>query len=151
MRKLVLAAALMVVAGIGGYWALVGAAPVEIPYEDAERVAEGAPLYAAHCAACHGENLEGEPDWQMAGDDGYWPAPPHDETGHTWHHQDELLFRITKLGSAEVVGGGHKSNMMGFGDILSDREILSVLAFIKSTWPDRVIEQHNRVNGRPGG
>ena len=151
MKKLLIAAGLIIAAGLGGYWALVQAAPVEIPYRDAGRVAEGAPLYAEHCAACHGANLEGEPDWQIAGPDGLLPAPPHDETGHTWHHQDELLFRITKHGSADVAGPDYQSNMMGFGDVLSDREILSVLAFIKSTWPDRMIEHHNRVNGRPGG
>ena len=26
------------------------------------------------------------------------PAPPHNETGHTWHHPDEMLFAITKYG-----------------------------------------------------
>ena len=26
------------------------------------------------------------------------PAPPHGETGHTWHHDNGLLIAYTKLG-----------------------------------------------------
>jgi mono/diheme cytochrome c family protein len=65
------------------------------------------------------------------------PAPPHDASGHTWHHPDGVLFRITKEGPAAVVGGGYESDMPGFGDILGDEDIRAVLAFIKSTWPER--------------
>jgi mono/diheme cytochrome c family protein len=65
------------------------------------------------------------------------PAPPHDTSGHTWHHPDGILFRITKEGPAAVVGDGYESDMPGFGDVLSDREIRAVLEFIKSTWPER--------------
>jgi mono/diheme cytochrome c family protein len=36
--------------------------------------------------------------------------------------------------------------MMGFGDVLSEQEILDVLAYIKSTWPPRIIEIHEEVN-----
>lgn len=97
----------------------------------------GAVLYAQHCAACHGADLEGAPDWRAPGPNGRLPAPPHDASGHTWHHADDVLFAITKHGSAAVVGGGYESDMMGFGDVLSDGEIRDVLAFIKSTWPER--------------
>ncbi len=151
MMRLLLAVAVAALIGAGAYWGLSRAAPVEIPYDDAARVAEGAALYAEHCASCHGAELQGAPAWQEPGPDGLMPAPPHDETGHTWHHPDAHLFRITKLGTEAVVGGDHRSNMMGFGDVLSDRQILSTLAYIKSTWPPRVIEAHNRMTGRPGG
>ena len=76
------------------------------------------------------------------------PAPPHDPTGHTWHHPDTQLFMLTKYSVAEMVGGGYESNMMGFGDVLTDDEILQVLAYIKSTWPDEVIEMHNQINAQ---
>ncbi len=98
-------------------------------------VAAGSQLYAEHCAVCHGENLEGESDWKIAHEDGSLPAPPHDQSGHTWHHGDELLFNYTKKGGAAIVPEGFKSAMPGFGDALSDREIWDILAFIKSTWP----------------
>nr|WP_245710977.1 c-type cytochrome [Citreimonas salinaria] len=105
--------------------------------QDAQAVAEGQALYAAHCAACHGAELEGQPDWQTRLPSGRFPAPPHDATGHTWHHSDEALFRIVHDGSAAVIGNGYESDMPGFGDILSDEDIRSVLAYIKSTWPER--------------
>lgn len=119
-----------------------------LPYQDEVAVAAGAEIYAESCAACHGANLEGEPDWRSPKPSGRMPAPPHDETGHTWHHRDELLFQITKFGTEAVVGGTYESDMVGFGDVLSDAEILAVLAYIKSTWPGRVIEMHNRVNAQ---
>jgi mono/diheme cytochrome c family protein len=65
------------------------------------------------------------------------PAPPHDASGHTWHHSDDALFRVTKEGSAAVTGGGYESDMPGFGGVLTDDQIKAVLAFIKSTWPER--------------
>ena len=58
----------------------------------------GQALYAEHCAACHGVELEGQANWQQPNPDGTMPAPPHDETGHTWHHDNMLLFNYTKLG-----------------------------------------------------
>ena len=36
-----------------------------------------------------------------------------------------------------VVGGGYESDMPGFAGVLSDEEIRAILAFIKSTWPER--------------
>ena len=115
-------------------------------YLDTEVLALGQELYLDSCASCHGVKLEGEPDWQSRSPNGYLPAPPHDETGHTWHHPTEQLFAITKLGTEAVVGGGYKSNMIGFGDVLSDDEIYAILAYIKSTWPDRIIDRHNQMD-----
>tara|TARA_R110000751_G_scaffold43895_8_gene100918 strand:- start:5137 stop:5622 length:486 start_codon:yes stop_codon:yes gene_type:complete len=102
----------------------------------ADELALGQELYAANCASCHGANLEGQPDWKRRLDSGRMPAPPHDETGHTWHHADRQLFTITKLGVGGVVPG-YESDMPAFEGVLTDEEIRAVLAFIKSTWPDR--------------
>lgn len=101
-----------------------------------DEIALGQELYAANCASCHGANLEGQPDWMRRLDNGRMPAPPHDGTGHTWHHADQQLFTITKLGIAEVVPG-YVSDMPIFDDVLTDHQIRAVLAFIKSTWPER--------------
>ena len=100
-------------------------------------------LYADHCAACHGANLEGAPDWQTRGPDGRFPAPPHDETGHTWHHGDAMLFDYTRRGGQaflDDLGVRFDSGMPSFGDVLSDAEIEAILAFIRSTWPERMRE-----------
>lgn len=104
---------------------------------NAERITLGRHLYVEHCAACHGENLEGQPDWQERLPSGRMPAPPHDETGHTWHHSDDQLFRITRDGVSAIVGGNYESDMPGFGDIMTDDNILAVIDYLKSTWPER--------------
>lgn len=122
-----------------------------LPWRDADAVALGRVIYADHCAACHGADLEGEPDWRTRDADGYMPAPPHNETGHTWHHPDAQLFALTKYGVAALVGQGYRSRMPGYEGVLSDDEILAVLAYIKSTWPDEVIVIHDRINDGAGG
>ena len=104
-------------------------------------IVAGQSLYADNCASCHGANLEGQPNWQSPNADGVLPAPPHDRTGHTWHHDDELLFEYTKLGGAaalEVRGvTGFNSGMPAFNETLTDDEIWDILAYIRSTWPER--------------
>jgi mono/diheme cytochrome c family protein len=109
-------------------------------------VALGKRLYATHCAACHGRDLKGQPNWRTPDAQGYLPAPPHDATGHTWHHADALLLKITKLGTEKVVGGGYKSRMPAYKGVLSDNEILAVLSFIKSKWPKKIRQRHDRLN-----
>lgn len=104
-------------------------------------VAVGQALYAEYCASCHGANLEGQPDWQSATAGGILPAPPHDETGHTWHHGDALLFDYIRLGGREALaqrGVDFDSGMPGFADRLNDRQIAAILAYIKSTWPEPI-------------
>lgn len=110
-----------------------------------EQVALGRTVYAENCAACHGANLEGQPDWRKRKPDGRLPAPPHDRTGHTWEHPDEVLFRVTKEGFQTYAGPNYQTDMPGFGLALSDREIWSVLAFIKSQWPPYLLERQQRV------
>ena len=101
----------------------------------------GQRLYADSCASCHGVNLEGQPNWQSPDANAVLPAPPHDRTGHTWHHDDELLFEDTKLGgntALEIRGvSGFNSGMPAFGETLTDGEIWDVLAYIRSTWSEQ--------------
>lgn len=111
-----------------------------------EQTALGRQVYAQSCASCHGANLEGAPDWKRRLENGRMPAPPHDESGHTWHHSDQDLFAMTKLGVGGVVPD-YESDMPAFGEILSDDEIAAVLAFIKSTWPERQRGAQARVTG----
>jgi len=104
---------------------------------DAKRIASGKTVYAQHCAACHGVNLEGQPEWKRLGPDGRMPAPPHDASGHTWHHPDAYLIRITRDGFTPGVDrpAGYQSNMPAFGKLLSELDIVAALTYIKSTWP----------------
>jgi len=110
----------------------------------------GQALYAENCASCHGAELEGQPDWRRRLDTGRMPAPPHDETGHTWHHSDRNLFIVAKGGVSAVVPG-YESDMPAFEEILTDDEIADVLSYIKSTWPDRQREFQAEVSANDKG
>lgn len=116
--------------------------------DNVEVVKLGKVLYAKECASCHGANLEGQPNWRQRLPTGGLPAPPHDETGHTWHHPDAQLFRVTKDGGRKTAPPGFQSNMPGFGDRYSDREIWAVLSYIKSRWPRRARRRHDSINAR---
>ncbi len=119
------------------------------PDED-HLVADGRGIYAQHCAECHGANLEGQADWRQPLPDGGLRAPPHDASGHTWHHPDEILFTITKFGGGAVAPPGFTSNMPPFEGVLSDHEISATLAFIASQWPPGVRERQQRLSqGKP--
>lgn len=114
---------------------------------DAFVVAQGKEIYAANCASCHGVDLEGEPNWRRPNADLTMPAPPHDETGHTWHHSDKTLFELTKYGLGNITNNAdYKTNMPVYDGVLTDEEIVAVLSFIKSRWPVDVRERHNELN-----
>jgi len=102
---------------------------------DASNAALGAKVYAQNCAACHGVKLEGQPDWRKRLANGRLPAPPHDDSGHTWHHRDDVLFAITKRGLVPPYApSDYQSDMPAFGGVLSDEGIWAVLAYIKGQW-----------------
>jgi len=103
------------------------------------RIAAGKLVYDAHCASCHGRNLEGQPDWMSRLPNGRFPAPPHDDSGHTWHHPNEGLFALTKHGmKPPYAPQGYSSDMPAFAGILSDADMWNVLAFTRSRSTDRV-------------
>lgn len=106
-----------------------------------QQVARGKAIYDRYCAACHGASLEGQPNWELRLANGRLPAPPHDASGHTWHHPDSVLFGITKFGlvPGKYAPPKYESDMPAFGQQLSDEEIWAVLAYIKSTWPDKIL------------
>jgi mono/diheme cytochrome c family protein len=115
---------------------------------DEKVMALGRSLYATHCARCHGKNLEGQPDWQTRLPNGRLPAPPHDASGHTWHHPDHVLIGITKDGLKPYAGEDYESDMPAFAKVLSDEEIAAIIAFIKSTWPEREREYQERITAQ---
>ena len=114
---------------------------------DQRLVARGAVVYQQSCAACHGANLEGQPNWQRMNADGTLPAPPHDASGHTWHHSDQVLFDVTKWGSAAVAGSNFKSAMPVYAEVLDDADIWAVLAYIKSRWPPEIQDAQRSRSG----
>ncbi|WP_299416949.1 cytochrome c [uncultured Sulfitobacter sp.] len=112
-------------------------------------VALGISVYEANCASCHGADLEGQANWRSPGEDGRLPAPPHDKTGHTWHHDGDTLFQLTKYGVGALINDpDYVSNMPIYEGVLSDEEIIAVLSYIKSTWPEEIRARHNEMENR---
>ena len=128
-----IAAALVTVAalGVAGCSERSGPAPFELM--------EGENIYKVECASCHGKRLEGQADWRTRRADGKLPAPPHDASGHTWHHPMEQLVAITKFGMVPPnAPENYVSDMPAFAGKLNDQQIANVLAWIESQWPAEV-------------
>jgi len=112
---------------------------------------DGKNLYDQFCASCHGVSMQGQFNWQQRLANGRLPAPPHDESGHTWHHPDWQLAQMIKIG---FVGGvnapdGYESDMPGFADVLSDDQIDLILAYIKTFWPDEILQALKEISLQP--
>ena len=116
--------------------------------DDTVQVARGEKIYAEACAACHGANLEGQPNWKERNADGSLPAPPHDDSGHTWHHADDFLFGYTKFGGQAYAPEGFTSGMPGFEEQYADEDILAVFAFIKTKWSKESRAQQARISAQ---
>ena len=123
-------------------------ASISLKPEDKTIISKGRDIYVKNCASCHGIKLEGQKDWMSRLPNGMMPAPPHDVTGHTWHHSDNYLFLITKYGVEEILGEKYPNNMPAYKDILTDDEIISALSYIKSTWPSKTKKIHDQINLR---
>ncbi len=139
-----------IAAGLGWFaWRALGpgASGQSIANASAARIAAGDAIYRQHCASCHGAELQGEPNWRQRKASGRLPAPPHDDSGHTWHHPDAVLFEITRNGlKPPLAPDGYESDMPGFGAVLGDEQIWSVLAYIGSRWSPREKQHQARVD-----
>lgn len=116
--------------------------------DDQKVTLQGKMIYADTCAVCHGTNLEGQENWKVRSPQGLLPAPPHDESGHTWHHADQFLFDITKFGVQKFAGADYQSTMPAYTDTLTDAEIIAVLSYIKSQWPENIRKRHDALNAQ---
>ncbi len=120
------------------------------------RVAWGRGSYNRHCAACHGQNLEGEEDWRRLAATGRRPAPPHDENGETWQHSDWELFDIVMLPNNELqhhqIARAQRQKISevqsSAGDVLGKAQIRATIAYIKSTWPEDIRILQKEFNDR---
>ena len=111
-----------------------------ITRDSALMVARGKIIYENNCISCHKVNLIGAENWKDLDEDGHRKAPPLNGTGHTWHHDDTTLHNIIKHGLAKLVKN-YEGKMPGFEDNLKDKDIDSVLSYMKSFWPDDVYQQ----------
>ena len=121
--------------------------PEYIGASDAALVMRGKTVYDQNCASCHGAELEGQPNWRERLPNGRLPAPPHDASGHTWHHPDSVLIAIIRDGlvPGTTAPEGYESDMPAYGGTLKDRDIVAVLAYIKSNWPAEALEAQRGI------
>lgn len=97
-----------------------------------EQVATGKPLYAKHCAGCHGSNGEGAPNSDTPLPNGSYPPQPLNGSGHSWHHSLSNLEETIKK------GGRHPgATMPSFGHVLNHEERITVIAVFQSFWSDK--------------
>ena len=118
--------------------------PLGADWRNAEVVAQGETVYREHCAVCHGPGATGEnPAQPMGGEKigGGYLAPALDGSGHAWHHTTETLFRVIKEGSPAA-----DSPMRSFQDRLNDGQILRVIAYFRSLWPQPIQERYEYMS-----
>ncbi|WP_083704872.1 cytochrome c [Motiliproteus sp. MSK22-1] len=103
------------------------------PWYSFKQLNEGAKIYRNNCASCHGNQAQGAPDWQSRDSLGRTQPPPLNGSGHAWHHRINELFETIKYGTVNRGGG-----MPAWGKVLSDQEIVSVMAWFQSRWPKQL-------------
>ena len=109
-------------------------------------VAQGAALYAMHCANCHGPQGVGQNPADPFGSADPavgFVAPALDGQGHCSAHTPAELMTLVRQGSS-VPG----SPMLGFGEKLSEAEQRSMVSYLFSLWPrpiQRIYEQQHRT------
>ena len=132
--------------------ASVGGLACSIPDEESEPTSptsaasvrearSGQEIFSSVCAACHGYSGEGQPNWHIPKPDGTLPPPPLNGDGHTWHHGDGFLYKVVEDGGEWMESPNlphFKSGMPAFGEQLNHEEIISVIAYVKSLWGDKM-------------
>ncbi len=155
IRRYSVLIAVLIVLAAGAFYFGAGdrrRAESRIDVRDPAQVSRGRVVYEQRCAVCHGQRLEGQPNWRARLPNGRLPAPPHDDTGHSWHHPDEVLFAIVKNGLVPPYApAGYESDMFAFGQVLSDEDILAVLAYIESHWSGEVMKIRGEMLGQAQG
>lgn len=107
------------------------------------QVAQGADVFAANCAECHGELAQGlVADWRQKLDDDSFPPPPLNGTAHAWHHPRAVLLQVINEGGAELGG-----KMPGFATVLDENEKLAAIAYIQSLWGDEIYSKWLLMGG----
>lgn len=106
-------------------------------------VEQGAKIYAQNCARCHGAQGEGDPNWRVPGNDGFYPPPPLNGSGHAWHHSTDVLRQVIADGSADGAG-----RMPAWSGRLTARQIDAVIAWFQAQWPEDVYASWKEMTSR---
>ncbi len=109
-----------------------------------DQVAKGAAVFAANCAACHGDRAQGlVADWQRRQPDGSLPPPPLNGSAHAWHHSLPLLIETVQKGGALYNG-----KMPGFDNSLSEEEQYAVIAWFQNLWSEDIYQLWSEGQGQ---
>ncbi len=106
-------------------------------------VMNGAKLFQTNCAACHGTQGEGAPDWRIPDQNGKFRPPPLNGSGHMWHHPLPVLLSIIRDGTAAQGG-----TMPAWEDKLSERDMVDVIAWLQSKWSKEIYQQWKQMDAR---
>jgi cytochrome c553 len=98
-------------------------------------VKQGQTAYNLRCAHCHGYDGEGQLPQTIENtlSLGMMTIPPHDSSGHTWQHPDQLLLRTIREGISNPLD---QFPMESYAEVMSDDEIMAVIAYIKLWWTE---------------
>ena len=113
---------------------------------EASFAAQGKPLYERNCATCHGPQGQGDPNWRQKNADGSFKPPPLNGTAHTWHHPAGDLMATIMNGSSPGTG-----NMPAWRDILTPKQVASIIAYFQEFWPDEIYAEWYRIEMRSRG
>lgn len=148
-----LLAGTMLLASCGTAGGKISAAPpptiIPLPPLDPALVAQGRQVYLQHCASCHGENAQGAPNWQQTNAEGDLPAPPHNDSGHTWRHSDSELTTIILNGLRDPFNKTPGLTMPPFKNTLSREEIQTLITYFKSLWSPEHRRYQEEQNLKP--
>ena len=111
--------------------------------EDMAQVKLGKRIYYENCATCHGNNLEGP---ERPADFSSKKPSRLDAAGHATHHGDQFLFTRIKWGSRTKNEEVDENGMPPFNRILSDNDIWTAIAYIKSKWSKSVKIKQDKHN-----
>ena len=106
-------------------------------------VTTGAKLFQANCAACHGKQGEGAPNWRTPDKKGKFRPPPLNGSGHMWHHPLPVLLSVIRDGTAAQGG-----TMPAWKEKLSEREMVDVIAWLQSKWSKEIYQQWKQMDER---
>ncbi len=114
--------------------AIATAYAADAPPPDPAQVRAGGILYQQYCAACHGAQGEGAPNWQEPDEQGDMPPPPHGPDGHTWKHADGMLYRLIRQGWRDPFNKTQRLTMPAFGGTLTPGDVRAVVTYLKTLW-----------------
>ncbi len=105
-----------------------------------QQVQQGGATYAQYCASCHGVQAEATPAWRKPDDQGRYPPPPLNGTAHAWHHP---LPQLT-----DVILEGTEGGMPAWKNTLENHQVIEVIAWFQSHWPDQGYQAWIQTNKR---